>query len=90
MTSKGDRAHSQKKTAFKTSFGSFMPEIKVCCLSFQIIRLILKDCSYLPINNGIIKKKFNICSDLVKRLSCYWFYFKPDESIWRFLDGYLK
>lgn len=45
---------------------------------------------YLPVNNAIIKNSFNICSNMAERLDCYWLNFKPDESIWRFLDGRVK
>ncbi|MCM8791876.1 MAG: hypothetical protein NC826_01820 [Candidatus Omnitrophica bacterium] len=44
----------------------------------------------LTIDSDIIKRRFNFCLDLVEKLKCYRLYFKADESIWEFLDGYFK
>lgn len=45
---------------------------------------------YLPLNSGIIKKVFYRCCDLAKSLNVFELGFKPDSSIWRFLNGNFK
>jgi len=50
----------------------------------------LKNSFFIPINNEMIKKRIDICFDLTENLNCYKLSFKPDETIWRFLDGYFK
>lgn len=51
---------------------------------------LFKNSFYLPMDNDIIKQVFGICSGIVEDLNCYQFGFKPDKSIWRFLNGYFK
>jgi len=45
---------------------------------------------YLPLNSGIIKKVLYRCCDLAKSLDVFELGFKPDSSIWRFLNGNFK
>lgn len=37
--------------------------------------------------NGRIRERFNPLFELTENLKCYWLEFKPDKTIWRFLDG---
>ncbi|GAG43168.1 unnamed protein product, partial [marine sediment metagenome] len=50
----------------------------------------VKNSFYLSVNNSMIKKRFDVCFDLAENLNCYCFGFRPDKSIWRFLNGFLK
>ncbi|MFC1804882.1 hypothetical protein ACFLZ3_03545 [Candidatus Omnitrophota bacterium] len=49
-----------------------------------------KNSIYLPLNYAIIKKRFRICCDFAQNLKCYRLGFKPDKSLWRFLNAAIK
>lgn len=49
-----------------------------------------KNSFYLPIEDDIIKKVFRAITGMVSNLDCYWFHFKSDETIWRYLDEYFR
>ncbi len=80
--------YSYIKEAFflkKSNINQIVPMSKI-----EALTEFIQNSLYLPINNDIIKKRFNICSALSEYLNCYWLRFKPDKSIWKFLDGFPK
>lgn len=69
----------------KSKFNQIRPISKA-----EAVAELFKNSFFLPINSDIIRNSFNICSNLAENLDCYRLGFKPDESIWRFLDGLAK
>lgn len=47
---------------------------------------LLKNNFAFSAEKGIIKEIFNICADIIRNLDCYELGFRPDKSIWRFLN----
>ncbi len=56
----------------------------------EALEKLIKNNFSLTISNDIIKESFGICLDLAEKLKCYWLEFKPDKSLWSFLNGFLK
>ena len=72
----------------------FLRKAKSCYLKpinkLEALEELLKNSFFLPINNDIIKKRFNLCVALVENLRCFKLYFRPEKSIWSLLNGDFK
>jgi hypothetical protein len=57
------------------------------CVKREAVLAFMRGCFYVPVTNKIMKKRFDICGKFAEKLTCNYLYFKPDKSIWTFLEN---
>lgn len=55
----------------------------------EALSMFLKNHSPFPLN-GNTRKMFEVCFELAEKLECYWLEFRPDKTIWRFLNEMVR
>lgn len=54
------------------------------------LKILFTNLFSFPLNRGIIKNEFMLATEVIARLACYTFKFKPAVSVWRTLDEHAR